>query len=80
MNKTEILKLFSDFISIQSVSADSQRRAEILKAVDFLKNFLKGLGFETRLLTKNNAPPLILGTYHLDDGRHQDGRRKTIGI
>jgi len=38
MNKTEILKLFSDFISIQSVSADSQRRSEILKAVDFLKS------------------------------------------
>src|SRR3989344_4037618 len=80
MTKNEIVKLLTDFIAIESVSTDLKRRNEILKAVDFLKKILKGLGFEIRVLTKNNAPPLLTATYHLDTGRHLDGKRKTIGI
>lgn len=80
MNKAEILKLFSDLISIQSVSADSKRRSEILKAVDFLKNKLKEIGFKIQLIGKGDSPPLILGIYHLDNDRGLDGKRQTIGI
>src|SRR3989338_6944339 len=80
MNKAEILKLFSDLISIQSVSADSKRRSEILKAVDLLKNKLKEIGFKIKLIGKGDSPPLILGTYHLDHDRCLDGKVQTIGI
>ena len=80
MSQPPILKLFSDFVSIQSVSADSKRRNEILKAVDFLSKELKYLGFAVRLIRKGNSPPMILGIYHLDNDRGIDGNVKTIGI
>src|SRR3990167_946052 len=80
MKNNEAITLLKDFISIESVSADTSRRNEINKAVDFLTKQLKLMGFEIKLLTKNNSPPLILGTYHLDHDRRQDGQGKTIGI
>ncbi|MDO9027470.1 MAG: hypothetical protein Q7U68_01220 [Candidatus Roizmanbacteria bacterium] len=36
-SNNKILKLFSDFISIKSVSTDSSKHKEILKAVEFFK-------------------------------------------
>ncbi len=80
MRKVEILRLLSDFISIQSVSADSKRRGEILKAVDFLTKQLRLMGFKVRLIEKDSSPPLILGVCHIDTDRYQYGNRKTIGI
>ncbi len=76
-SNNKILKLFSDFIFIQSVSADSSRHKEILKAVGFLKKEIKSLGFEVNIYQKNNCPPLIVANYYLDHGRGID--RKTIG-
>jgi len=38
MNNKQILKTLSEFIEIQSVSADSKRLPEILKADSFLKS------------------------------------------
>ncbi|OGK09688.1 hypothetical protein A2767_07530 [Candidatus Roizmanbacteria bacterium RIFCSPHIGHO2_01_FULL_35_10] len=80
MNKVEVLKLLSDFIAIQSVSADSKRQSETLKAVGFLKSKLIELGFDVKLMKKDNFPPLIIGTYHIDADRYQYGNKKTIGI
>jgi len=80
MSKAEILKLLSDSISIQSVSVDSKRRGEILKAVDFLMKHLKLMGCEVRLIKKENFPPLVLGIYHINTDRYQYGKRETIGI
>lgn len=74
MQKQEILKLLSDFISIQSVSTDSKRLSEILQAVEFLTKNLKSMGFEIKLLKKNTAPPLILATKSISK------KGKTIGI
>lgn len=56
----KIVKLFSDFINIQSVSADSSRHGQILKAVEFLKKEIKSLGFEVKTYQKDNCPPLIV--------------------
>ena len=80
MKNQEIISLLRDFISIQSVSADSKRYGEILKAVDFLKSKLKELGFDAMVIKKDESPPLILGTYHINTDRYQYGKRKTIGI
>lgn len=80
MNKQQILQLLDNFISIQSVSTDSRRSGEIKKAVDFLKNYLKQMGFAVRLIQKDNSPPLMLGTHYLSNDRGKDGKRKTIGI
>jgi len=74
----KILKLFSDFINIESVSTDSSRHSEILKAVEFLKKEIKSLGFKVDIYQKDNCPPLIVAKYYLSDVRPQD--RKTIGI
>src|SRR3989338_852118 len=80
MIKADILKLLSDFISIQSVSTDSNRHGEILKTVDFLKNKLKTMGFEVKVIGKDDPSPLIIGIYHLGSRRDQAGKRQTIGI
>lgn len=53
-------QLFTDFVRIQSVSTDSKRKKEILKAVDFLKKNLEKLGFQVNLYQKANCPPLII--------------------
>jgi len=80
MDKSKVLELLSKFISIQSVSADSKRRKEITKAVDFLKNQFKEMGVDVKIIQKGQSPPLILGIYHSDHGRDLNGNRKTIGI
>lgn len=79
MNK-KTLKLFSDFIAIQSVSTDRLRYDEILKAVEFLKKEILSLGFEVKIYQKDNCPPLIIAKYYLSHGRGQDNNIKTIGI
>lgn len=75
-NKT--VKLFSDFISIQSISSDSSKHPEILKASEFLKKEIKTLGFEVKTYQKNDCPPLIVAKYYLSHGRGKDN--KTIGV
>ncbi len=74
----KILKLFSNFINIESVSTDKSRHGEILKAVKFLKKEIKSLGFKVDIYQKDNCPPLIVAKYYLSDVRPQD--RKTIGV
>lgn len=61
MNK-QILKLFSAFIEIQSVSADPKHYSEILKAADFLKKEIKSLGFGVgvNVYQKKGSSPLII--------------------
>jgi len=78
--KADAIKLFSDFINIQSVSTDSKRYSEILKAVEFLKKELKALGFQVDIYKKNNYPPLIIASYLLSHDRGITNRTKTIGI
>lgn len=70
----KIVKLLSDFISIQSVSADKSRHSEILKAVEFLEKEIKDLGFEVKTYQKNNCPPLIVAKKIISSDY------KTIGV
>jgi len=56
----QTIKLLSDFISIRSVSTDKSKREEVLKAVEFLENEIKTLGFEVKICKKNNFSPLIV--------------------
>lgn len=73
-DKTEILKVFTDFVGIQSVSTDSKRRKEIFKAADFLKKNLDNLGFKTNFIRIEDSPPLIIAARLISSGA------KTIGI
>lgn len=76
----KILKLFSDFINIESVSTDSNRHPEILKAVEFLKKEIKSLGFEVKIYQKENCPPLIIGYLPSSSRSSKDGKAKAIGV
>lgn len=53
-------QLLKEFVSIQSVSTDPQRRGEIKKAVSFLNKKLSSLGFKVTKTSISNCPPLIL--------------------
>lgn len=73
-------KLFSDFVSIQSVSTDPSRHSEILRAVEFLKKELKSIGFEVKTYQKDNCPPLIIGICKPASAKAPARRGKTLGI
>ncbi len=74
MNKQKILDELTSFVSIQSVSADSKRFPEILKAVSFLKSKLEKIGCEITISEYKKNPPLIIGV------KKVPGAKKTIGI
>ena len=74
----KILKLFSKFISFQSVSTDHKRFDEILKTVEFIKKELIDIGFQVKILKKAIVPPLIIASYNFCTDRGKNC--KTIGI
>ncbi len=76
----KILKLFSNFINIESVSTDSNRHSEILKAVEFLKKEIKSFGFEVKTYQRDNCPPLIIGYLPSLIRSSKDGKVKAIGV
>lgn len=59
--KKEVLKDLTEFISIESVSADTSRFAEMQKGVRFLHKKLKKLGCEVIISKDDGKPPLIIG-------------------
>lgn len=74
MNKKQILSDLSEFISIQSVSSDSVRFSQILKAVKFLRQKLHSLGFKVNVLQNGTKPPLVIATRVINKSS------KTLGI
>ena len=70
----KIVKLFSDFVAIRSISADPSRHKEILEAVDFLKKRIIKLGFEVDIYQTKDSSPLIVAK------RIISPNLKTIGI
>ncbi len=76
--ENEILKLFSNFIGIESVSADSGRRKEIIKAVEFLKKETEALGFKVSIYQRNGCPPLVVAVYKPSFAKATEG--KAIGV
>lgn len=74
MDNQLILEKFSKFLAIQSVSTDSKRRSEILKAAAFIKKELEDLGCYVNLYVKDNCPPLIVGK------KTVSSTAKTIGV
>lgn len=74
MKRKEIYTLLEKFIQIESVSADSNRFPEVVNASGFLKKILIEIGFEVKVISKENAPPLIVASYRVKNAS------KTIGI
>ena len=74
MNKDKVIRTLSELVSIESVSTDPNKKGEIIKAVNFLKNELEKLHFEVKLIAADSFPPLLVA-YKL-----QDPKAKTIGI
>lgn len=60
MNQKQIYNTLLDFIRIESVSTDPKRFVQILGAISFLEKKLQGLGFEVKVLKKDDVPPLIV--------------------
>lgn len=61
MNNGKYIKKLKELVSIQSVSTDNSRFTEMLKAAEYIKRELIGLGFQVEMNRENNCPPLILG-------------------
>lgn len=78
MDKKQILEKFEKLVAIQSVSTDSKRHKEILKAADFVKKELISLDCQVNLYQKDNCPPLIIASYNFCTDRGKSC--KTIGV
>lgn len=73
--KTSIIKFFSEFISIPSVSTDVSYASDIKSTGVFLQKKLISLGFTVTLLKHGDRPPFVLA-YKKGTNPHA----KTIGI
>ncbi len=60
--KKDFLKLLQEFVSIQSVSADSSYTSEITKAVTYLVSYLSSSGLDVKTITGYENPIIIAKT------------------
>ncbi len=74
MQTQDVLKLFADLISCESVSADPYRRGSVEAASHLLSQTLTSLGFEVNKYTVNGCPPLIVAV------RSVSPDAETVGI
>lgn len=74
MNRSEVLQLLTDFVQIESVSTDVNRKSAMQTAADFLFSQLTSIGFTSSQLSFNGSAPFIVGTFI------QDPSAETIGI
>lgn len=63
-NRENLLKKLNDFLSIPSVSTDSEHKQDIKKAAGFLETYLKEIGFEHVEEQDTGGHPLIYGEYN----------------
>ncbi|PIV10636.1 hypothetical protein COS50_04405 [Candidatus Roizmanbacteria bacterium CG03_land_8_20_14_0_80_35_26] len=78
MDNKQVLEKFEKLVAIQSVSTDSKRHKEILKAADFIKKELINLDCQVNLYQKDDCPPLIIASYNFCTDRSKNC--KTIGV
>src|SRR5699024_3965494 len=58
-NRERLLKKLNEFLSIPSVSTDSQHKHDIKKAADFLQTYLGEIGFENIEQKDTGGHPLV---------------------
>lgn len=78
MDKKQVLNKLEELVAIESVSTDSKRHKEIIKASEFIKKELENLGFQVSLYQKDDCPSLIIGKYYLPSDSVRD--KKTLGV
>lgn len=74
MTKEEIVALLRDFIAIPSISTQAAHSHDMGKAVNFLSDQLKKIGFTIDIQRKTDAHPLLIASYQVGP------EAKTIGI
>ena len=63
-NRERLLKKLNEFLSIPSVSTDSQHKHDIKKAADFLQTYLGEIGFENIEQKDTGGHPLVYAEYN----------------
>ncbi|WP_280769460.1 dipeptidase [Salipaludibacillus daqingensis] len=58
-NRESLLKKMENFLSIPSVSTDSSNKQDVLKAADFVANYLKEIGFHSVEIKETAGHPLV---------------------
>jgi len=74
MKNEKVFKKLMELVAIKSVSTDDARYHEILKAVAFLKDWLEEIGCQIKIITHDQAPPMLIGIKKVERAK------KTIGI
>lgn len=63
-NRGKLLEKLNDFLKIPSISTDSAYKSSVSEAADFLKTYLKEIGFEKVEKQETNGHPLIYAEYN----------------
>jgi len=63
-NRERLLKKLDEFLSIPSVSTDSNYKNDIKKAADFLETYLQEIGFENIEQKDTGGHPLVYAEYN----------------
>lgn len=67
-SKSEHLNRLDDFLSIPSISTDSNYKADVSKASQFVETYLKEIGFDTEQI-ETNGHPIVFAEYN-GAGKH----------
>ncbi|WP_218240967.1 hypothetical protein, partial [Pseudomonas sp. 2822-17] len=62
-NREKLLAKLNDFLSIPSVSTDSKHKGDVVKAGEFVDDYLKDIGFNSVELQETPGHPLVYGEW-----------------
>lgn len=65
-NKEKYLKSLFNLLNIESISTLSEKRDDCKKCANFLKDYLKNIGFSSELIS-TNGNPVVFAEYKLSD-------------
>lgn len=63
-NRDQLLRKLNDFLSIPSVSTNSENKKDIDEAADFIVNYLNEIGFDKVEKQATGGHPLVYGQYN----------------
>jgi len=66
-NKPKIISKFKSFLSIPSISSDPEHNDDLIKAANWVKDYLEKLGIVNTALLKTDKHPVVFGEFKCGD-------------
>ena len=66
-NKKHIMDAFVEFLAIPSISSDPEHKSDILKAANWLQNYMHKVGISNTKILETPQHPVVFGEYNCGD-------------